>query len=1530
MKRRKKGSGYRILAVCMVLAIVCVMLPVYSFAGQVDPFTIQLVVTPGVVDTGISGVATLTENIASPPPGISADILDGEAVFVGGVIEDDRTYILSISGMAAYEDYDAGAVVDPSLNDTYEFDISSLLQDITAPEITELEKTPDGWTNTSVTVTGKVTDSKKVDKIDDVYYSTVAAEYGTVPPANGENAVLDPVTGDFSFEIQTMQNQNLEKVYVWAVDAAGNISFPCDEIAVNIEKDAPTVTNIKIETTDASQTLNYLQFGTFSDDTVKVTVEAQDPGTLPSGVNTITLSYGGFSFAPEPVTQTGSGPDKWEAEFMLSLSDLTEGTLYTLSAVATDNAGNESLPKKPFDFAPGNFTQSDDFMLDQTEPEVTVTPTGGHNDGTKIWFKETDNIAFTVDLKDEGSGLNAVEVTVNGTQVLDKDILATDFAAAEAGIWSDALNTNLNTSLTGTEDIEIIVTVTDNAGNEKISITNWYADTTEPAIVNFEIEARDSSAPMDPQRSFLSYGTFFNDKVMVTVTGSDVGGSGVASVSLYEDGVLLASKQVDGDYKAVFELPAVVFAGGIAYNKTLTAKATDNVGNEMSAEQNPTVVNPQIKNNRLTIETIKPTISATVPVPAYTDGNSGNWYGGPVAFTVTAADSGSGIRSVEVSLNGQAITKDYTGKTINAAFYANQTFNQTFTIHTSQGVRAEDGSYKLTIKVVDNASNVTETTRVIYVDTAAPIITDFTFSAQSAQGSTQDVAVQKTNYGFYFKEDTIVTVTAQDPDPAAGIRSITYFTVDLTGGRGVQTTVNTADKAEFVIPADFKGQIFAKATDNVGHTPKDFVSPDNVIVESPSKHLEETHIRFDKADAPYTDVDGAELYAGDVAVGLTITDTFSGLRRVEWAVTAPYDTARNAGGSIDISENGVLTGNTDGWNTTKTERNLVTEIMGTVPVANNSNGITLWVKMTDRAGNTSEEAIQFSIDKTAPTISVTYDNNNPDREFSRIYKADRIATIVITERNFRAEDVEIVITNTDGTIPAVVGWTTAWNAADSDATTNTATVHYSADGDYTFDIRYSDRAGNAAVPFMQHEFTIDKTLPTITVTYDNNESENGDYYALSRTATVTITEHNFETSRIVITGTATDDGAVTAFPNASSWSSRGDVHTATIPYESDARYTFTIEYTDKAGNKAADFETHTFVVDQTAPTIEITGVADKSANKGDVIPVILFSDTNYDQSTASISLSGAIRNKVPLAGEFTGQHNGQVYTFDNFERTKDVDDIYTLSAELTDLAGNRTAQTITFSVNRFGSVYVLDETLQSIEGKYVQNEVDIIVTETNVDSLQRHTADVKITYNGIPNDLVSGEDYTVNRTGGEGTWSQYQYHIPKALFAGEGTYVVTLYSVDAAGNVNENIQESKEAEISFGIDKTPPAIVSIGLENAQQYPVDNLEAAVSVTDNLVLKDVSIYLNGEKISSQTVENQEFVVSALNAKQWVQIVATDAAGNESILEISDFLVTTSLFYRWYNNTPLFIGTLAGICGVVVLVIFLIRRAKVRAKA
>ena len=521
------------------------------------------------------------------------------------------------------------------------------------------------------------------------------------------------------------------------------------------------------------------------------------------------------------------------------------------------------------------------------------------------------------------------------------------------------------------------------------------------------------------------------------------------------------------------------------------------------------------------------------------------------------------------------------------------------------------------------------------------------------------------------------------------------------------------------------------------------------------------------------------------------------------------------------------------------------------------------------------------------------------------------------------DKVDITITNTDGVIPVLSEWTTVQGTGNQDDTRNIAYIDYSADGDYTFEIECKDMAGNqntevdygdAVAP---KQFTVDVTSPVLNVSYNNNEVTNGQYYGAERIATFEIQEHNFDASKAVVTITARNDGNVIDAPAVGNWSLEGDTHVMSVEFSEDGDYTVRVEYTDMAGNELQQIYETEFTVDKTAPVLEITGVADKSANNGEVIPVIELSDTNIDYDTIKLQLVGVNRGGIELDGEYSDIHNGRVFTFNNFPELKDTDDIYTLTAEVTDRAGNTTTNEIMFSVNRFGSTYLFAENAKAMFGRFVQNEEDIVVTEINPNELE--SIEITLFKNNETILLNEGSDYSVDIEGGEGQWYSYTYTIFKENFTEDGVYRISLYSEDAAKNTSENMLEEKAAEISFGIDKTLPNIIITGVESNKTYPQESKDVIITASDNLKLSELVVMLNGseyrrwteDEIDSMSSSNEDFVLTLGESTQAQQLVvaAYDAAGNELTQTVDNFYITTNAWLRFYNNKAAFFGTIGG---------------------
>ena len=836
-----------------------------------------------------------------------------------------------------------------------------------------------------------------------------------------------------------------------------------------------------------------------------------------------------------------------------------------------------------------------------------------------------------------------------------------------------------------------------------------------------------------------------------------------------------------------------------------------------------------------------------------------------------------------------------------------------------------------------NATTIGETPYCFTVDTNAPTgtITANTYVVGGKDPTSSPVweaLIDSENLTFGVWANDKIVITHNEGDETSPIKSKEYFvqkfgtddtkkaplTVDELDKLAQQKWTDIGKTTEFTPNQQLV--VYLKITDMAGNVT--YLSTNGLVVDNERPHEEFTAPEIVRVSG----LTNNKIYNGDVSVKVSANDpvengVYSGLKQVTYTVynmgtqtqhdtlyswkgnTPPCQSKENMGFTVDAKKN-------------------------------NSNDVRILLTAEDNAGNVTSMEYSIKIDITKPIINIKYDNNAADS--GTFFRESRRAIVTVTERNLDTAAVQVSIKNTDGTIPTISKWSKTDGNGNMDNTQWEATIEYTAEGDYTFAIACTDQAGNPNEPVHYADgtvaptaFTIDKTHPTISVTYDNNSALNGNYYNANRTATVVVTEHNFDASRVNITLRATDDGADIALPTVSGWISSGDRHTATIAYQRDGLYTFDIDVTDKAGNTSADFTEQTFYVDTTAPTLEITGVADRSANNGDIIPVVSYSDTNYDDAQVNITLTGAMRKGVALDGSYADQHNGKVFTFKNFAKEKEVDDIYTLAATLTDKAGNTTEKTILFSANRFGSTYALSAATEQLNGSYVQTPQDVVVTETNPDALQN----IRITLfkNNQTIILQEGTDYRIEVRGGNGQWYEYIYTVLAKNFADDGVYRLTFYSEDAAGNIAENTLDTKEQEIGFGVDKTKPNMVVTNLESDTTYPLENLTVSLSAGDNLLLQSVVVYLDDYSKAYKTWTAEEVAAIVANQGEFtfdipgdstgahqVKIVCTDAAGNEQTEEITNFYVTTNLFVRYYNNKPLFFGSIAAvvvIAGVVI---------------
>ena len=130
-----------------------------------------------------------------------------------------------------------------------------------------------------------------------------------------------------------------------------------------------------------------------------------------------------------------------------------------------------------------------------------------------------------------------------------------------------------------------------------------------------------------------------------------------------------------------------------------------------------------------------------------------------------------------------------------------------------------------------------------------------------------------------------------------------------------------------------------------------------------------------------------------------------------------------------------------------------------------------------------------------------YDKNDPVNE--RFYQEARTATVSIKERNFAADDVEFLVTGTDGVRPVIGEWT---SEGTEDETVHRCQVTFSEDGEYTFSVKFQDKAGNQAAYDRIDEFVIDQTAPVLTVQWDTEQKPEWQLLCKGRQALIQVEE----------------------------------------------------------------------------------------------------------------------------------------------------------------------------------------------------------------------------------------------------------------------------------------------------------------------------------------------------------------------------------------------------------------------------------------
>lgn len=849
--------------------------------------------------------------------------------------------------------------------------------------------------------------------------------------------------------------------------------------------------------------------------------------------------------------------------------------------------------------------------------------------------------------------------------------------------------------------------------------------------------------------------------------------------------------------------------------------------------------------------------------------------------TYTAVNSKG--KAVEVADYDAAIREEWTNKG-NVSTEDNR-----FVYELSLPTISVDANYDFAYDYTDLAGNpINETIKqAVTLDRVKPEGTVTVEDLVNGSASeTWNKFLSAITFGHFGKNSVRASMTSDDE--TAGVAATQYLTSAkaLTRSELAARTGWTGYSSKISLAASQNLVVYEKITDKAGNI--QYISTDGIIVDNvaPVVKITPTNPGWGKGVYSASDNPGFDISVTDPVVN----DAYAGLKTISYTIT---------NGTTGYVESGTLanlerTSHLQSW----------TGHVTINPDNFYSNDVRVKVTADDWSTNdAASEEISIKVDNKAPIVTFSFDQS--DVHNGKYYNNDKTLTITVDERNFD-ESYQPQVTSTAGGGYSVSGWS-------HNGEIHTATVTFSGGSDYTVTYDCFDLAGNKSNTEKLDEFTVDKTKPVIQVSYDNNSALNNNYYKEARTATITITEHNFNPGEVTVTTTAQLDGAAASAPGVSGWSGSGDTHVATVSYSADADYTFTISATDLASNVSDPYATESFTVDQTKPTVEITNIEDRSANNGEVAPVITLNDINFDSDKTVVHLTGANKGEVDTTGMYTStaSNKGQTLTFYNFK--ENMDDIYTLTAETTDKAGNQYSTSKIFSVNRDGSTYLYDDyTEELIKNGYTNDPKNLVVSEINVDTLTFW--ELMVSENGTQKTLEQNKDFEVSESGSDVSWKEYKYTINASNFENEGDYNVSIYSEDRATNVTTNTAKSKD--ILFAVDKTSPVISLANIEDGGRYKVESQKFTANVDDNMALDKVEYYVDDELKQTFDADevsanggSLELSVDSSNTFRNVSVKAYDKANNEATTASVDVLVSANTWVQFYNNKPAFYGTIGG---------------------
>ncbi|EEV1179578.1 Ig-like domain-containing protein [Escherichia coli] len=905
----------------------------------------------------------------------------------------------------------------------------------------------------------------------------------------------------------------------------------------------------------------------------------------------------------------------------------------------------------------------------------------------------------------------------------------------------------------------------------------------------------DASAPT------LTINTIASDDILnaaeagspLTISGTSTAETGQTVTVTLNGATYTGTVQADGSWSV--SVPTSALGALNASNYTVSATVNDKAGNPGSASHN------------LAVDTTAPvlTINTVAGDDIINDAEHAQ------ALVISGTSSGGEAGDVvSVVLNGKTYTT-----TLDASG------------NWSVGVPAADvtalgsGAQTITASVSDRAGNSDDASRTVTVSLSAPVISINTIAGDDVINATEkgsDLALSGTSDQ---PAGTAITVTLNGQNysattdasgnwsvtvPASAVSALgeaTYsVTASVTNAQGNSSTashnvqVNTALPGITINPVatdDIINASEAGSAQTISGQVTGAAAGSTVTVELGGK----TYTATVQADLSWNvSVPAADWQAlgnGELTVNASVTNavgnTGSGTRDITIDASLPGLRVDTVAGDdvvniIEHAQAQVITGSSSGFaagtaltvvinNQTYAATVLANGSWSVgVPATDVSNWpagtLNITVSGANSAGTQTSITHPLTVDLTAVAISM-----NSITSDDAINAAEKGAALTLSGSTSGVEAGQTVTVTFGGktyttTVAANGSWSTTVPAADLAALR---------DGDASAQVRVTNVNGNSATA--THEYSVDSAAPTVTInTIASDNIINASEAAAGVTVSGTSTAQTGQTLTVTLNGT----NYQTTVQTDGSWS-------LTLPASdltalANNGYTLTATVSDLAGNLGSASKGVT--VDTTAPVISFNTVAGD-----DVINNVEHIQAQIISGTATGAVAGD-RLVVTIAGQ---QYVTSTDASGNWSVGVPAsvisglaDGTVTISATITDSAGNSSPQTHNVQVN----TAAVSLSVSTISGDNLINAAE---------------AGSALTLSGTGTNFATGTVVTVLLNGkgysatiqSNGSWS---VNVPAADVAAlsDGTsYTVSASAQDSAGN-------SATASRSVAVDLTAPVI----------------------------------------------------------------------------------------------------------------------------